>query len=122
MSNDEITMRDLMEASLRAIDINMFGIREQLNAFQQASAREHAEVRADLAELRTGLTRVPSDAEFDRYKQDVDGRLIPLERDLNERTGGLRARASVWGFVVGGAAVLGTMLGAVLAFARVLLP
>ncbi|ADB50177.1 hypothetical protein [Conexibacter woesei] len=122
MRDDEITMRDLMEASLKAIDVNMVGLRDQLNAIQQASAREHAQVRSDLGELRTKLEQVPTNAEFVRFKGDVDSRLGRLEQDLQQRAGGSRARESLGRIVVAGCATAGALCGAIVALARVLIP
>ena len=122
MRDVEVTMRDLLEASMRTIDASMNGLREQLIAFQQASAREHAEVRANLGELRARLENVPTEEELARFKTLVYERLGRLEADLQQRTGGERARASLGRVVVAGCATAGTLCGLILSVSRLIFP
>lgn len=122
MSPDEITMRDLMDASLRAIDASIYALREQVVSGQQASAREHAQVQAALDEVRSQLGRVPTDEEFVRFKQDAYSRIRALEDDMHQRAGSAKARASMWMLVVGGSSVMGVIAGLVITLIRSFIP
>jgi anti-sigma factor RsiW len=99
---EEVSLRDLMEARFDATD-------EKIAAGHEASAREHAEVQRDIAELR---------GDFRVFKQYVYRELEPLKRDRDERSGVTRGRWEALRIAAIISAVGGTFAGAVIALVR----
>jgi hypothetical protein len=122
VSPDEITMRDLMDASLRAIDASIYALREQVISGQQAATTELAGVRGDIAELRGRFDKVATDEELRTFKDHVYRRLEPLEADMHERAGGIRARTSLLAYVVAGSGVMGVVAGLAFTLIRSFVP
>ena len=109
MSPEEVSLRDFMEARFDATD-------EKIAAGHEASAREHAEVRQDLGELR---------GDFREFKQYVYGEMralaaeiAQLKRDRDESRGASRGRWEILKIASIAAAIGGPLAGATIAFVR----
>jgi len=109
MSPEEVTLRDFIDARFNTVD-------EKIAAGHEASSREHAEVRGDLAELK---------GDFREFKQYVYGEqrataveIAQLKRDRDERRGASRGRWEVVRIASVVSAVGGAFAGATIAFIR----
>jgi hypothetical protein len=112
VSPEEVSLRDFMEARFDATD-------EKIAAGHEASAREHAEVRSDLGELR---------GDFREFKQYVYGEqratakeISQLKRDRDERFGAARGRWEILKIAVAVSAIGGPIAGLTIAAVRTFL-
>lgn len=70
MTPQEVTLRDVLDAELRGVRESIDSLAKQVADAHAQSSREHAEVRADLRDLRRQIdTGVPSNDEFQRFKE-----------------------------------------------------
>lgn len=106
VSSDEVTLRDLLEAELRAmrgsigeVAKTVGDLRNEVAESGKRGSEEHAAVRGDLQGLQRQLdTGVPSAEEFGRFKQHTYDRYDALERRLDtvEDDAGERRAVEKW--------------------------
>lgn len=113
MTRDEVTLRDLLERDVRELHRALEQIGHQMVSGQEASRREHAQVRMELRELRGALDGMVPRSEHATFKQHVYDRLDAHDGDLDSRRGADRMLARLAAIVIGSATVGGIVLGVV---------